>query len=171
MVVVGIVASIAAPRLDFERQAMNAAANSVGAVLLRAQRQAVQQQHPVVVAFDAAGGRLRIHEDTDGNLAIDPGEKVTHEYLGEGIKLSRGYAPAKFASAAAVTFTFVQNGLPAVAFRRNGSASEEGGFYLTTVRGAAGAEHATDARAVSIQRSTGRLRWFSYESGSWEEES
>jgi hypothetical protein len=125
----------------------------------------------VVIGFDAAGNRLRIHDDTDGDLLIDPGEGVVYERLGEGIQLSRGYAPAMFSTQDAVTFSFTQNGLPAIAFQRNGSVSEEGGFYLTSVRGTSSPSHASDARAVSIQRSTGRLRWFTYASERWEEES
>lgn len=171
LVVVGIAVSIAAPRLDFERHAVNAATVSVGSLLLRAQREAVQEQHPVVIGFDAAGDRLRIHDDTDGDLVIDPGESVVFEPLGEGIQLSRGYAPAMFPTQEPVTFSFTQDGLPAIAFQRNGSVSEEGGFYLTSVRAASSPAHASDTRAVAIQRSTGRLRWFSYKSESWEEES
>lgn len=171
LTVMGIAASIAAPRLDFERHAVDAAASRVAAELLRAQREAVQEQHPVVIAFDAGAARLRIHADTNGDLLIDPGEDLRFEDIGEGVELSRGHAPTKFASAEPVTFTFTQEGLPAIAFQRNGSVGEEGGFYLTSVRAATSSGHATDTRAVSVQRSTGRLRWFSYEATGWEEQS
>lgn len=171
LTVIGIAASIAAPRLDFARHVVNSAASSVSALLLRAQREAVQEQHPVVVAFDVEEGQLRIHSDTNGNLLIDAGEPVRYETLGEGVRLSRGHAEPMFATSQAVTFSLMQDGLRAVAFQRNGSVSEEGGFYLTSVRGTESDAHAGDARAVSVQRSTGRLRWFVYRNTGWKEKS
>lgn len=171
LTVIGIAASIAGPRLDFERHAVNSSAHGVAAQLLRAQREAVQEQHPVVVAFDVEENRLRIHGDRNGDLLIDPGEPVRHEKLGQGVRLSRGSAPSMFASPEPVTFGFSQDGLPAIVFQRNGSVSEEGGFYLTSVRAIGNEAHAADARAVSLQRSTGRMRWFSYGATGWQEKS
>ncbi len=169
LTVVGVAATIAGPRLDFERYAVNSAARGVAAQLLRAQREAVQEQHLVVIGFDVEAGRLRIHSDLNGDLVIDPDEPLRYKKIGAGIRLSRGFAPPMFSTPDAVTFRFRQGGLPALTFQRNGSVSEEGGFYLTSARGAESSAYAADARAVSVQRSTGRLRWFSYRGDGWEE--
>jgi hypothetical protein len=61
-----------------------------------------------------------------------------------------------------VTWTETQDGLPALTFRRNGSASEESILYLTSERGAV-----EDTRAIEIERATGRLRCYSYATGTW----
>lgn len=170
VVLIGVLSSLAVPRLDFQGFAVTGAVRSVGSVLLLAQRRAVQQQHPVVVAFDAAGGRLRIHDDVNGNQLIDGSEAVRFEPLPEGVRIGRGTAPSFFPTADDISFTRTQEGLPAVVFYRDGSASEEGGFHLTSVRALHDVAYAGDVRAVEIQRSTGRPRWYRYASPQWRQE-
>lgn len=170
LAVLGIVTAFAAPRLDFQRFQIAGAMQSAGSTLMAAQRQAVQEQHDVVVAFDVAGSRLRIHSDANNDRLVDAGERVRYEPLGEAIRFGRGGAAPLFAVGDPVSFTLEQAGLPAVVFYRNGAASEEGGFYLTSVRASIAPGHENDTRALRIERSTGRPTWFRHEAPLWAQE-
>ncbi|NIS32582.1 MAG: hypothetical protein GWO04_22640, partial [Actinobacteria bacterium] len=70
--------------------------------------------------------------------------------LAEVVAFGRGSAPARPIGAAAVVLTRTQAGAPAITFHRDGSANEEGGFYLTSRRSEGTAMFATDAYAVEI---------------------
>lgn len=170
LVVLGIVTSIAVPRLDVQRYQIEAAMQSVGSTLLAAQRAAVQRQHDVIVSFDAANSRVRIHADTNNDRAISEGEPVRWEKLGDGVRFGRASAPALQGADAAISFALRQNGLPAVVFSRNGSASEEGVFYLTSARAQHNAAYARDTRALRIERSTGRPGWYRLDGTQWTRE-
>ena len=170
LVVLGIMTSIAVPHLDVERFQIEGAMQSVGSMLLTAQRAAVQRQHDVVVSFDATNSRIRIHADTDNDRTIDLGEPVRWEPLGDGVRFGRAGAPALMGEEAAITFSVRQNGLPAVVFSRNGAASEEGGIYLTSTRALRDATYARDTRALRIDRSTGRPGWYRLEGTRWTRE-
>ena len=67
-----------------------------------------------------------------------------------------------------VTFTRAQGVLPVLIFRRDGTASEDGGVYLSTIAGLS-IDRTADVRAVEISRATGRASWFSYATGAWKE--
>jgi type II secretory pathway pseudopilin PulG len=170
LVVLGVLASMAGPRIDFQYYAVNGAEQAVSSTLLRAQRQAVQEQHPVVIAFDAAADALRIHDDINGNLQVDPGEGVQFEHLADGVAIARGSAPSIFPTDADVTFAMKQDGLPAVVFYRNGSVSEEGGFYLASASSLTDPAKKPHTRAARIQRATGRAEWLRYVGSEWERE-
>ena len=126
----------------------------------------MQRQHDVVVAFDTVSGSLRIHEDANNDGALNTGERVRHVVLDERVRFGVGSAPPRNGYVNAVTFTEEQGGLPAVRFRRSGSASQEGAFYLTSTRSADG-ENAQDTRAIEINRATGRSSWFYYDPPDW----
>jgi type II secretory pathway pseudopilin PulG len=170
LAVLGIVTALAAPRIDFQRYQIDGAMQAVGSTLLAAQRTAVQAQHNVVVAFDVDSSRVRVHADGNNNLEIDGGEAVRLEPLGESVRFGRGGAPSFFSSGDAVSFSTQQGGLPAVVFYRNGAASEEGGFHLTSARATANPEYSRDTRALRIERATGRPAWFRQQSSSWKQE-
>lgn len=170
LAVLGIVSSLAAPRLDFQRFQIDGAMQAVGSTLLAAQRSAVQEGHNVVVAFDVAASRVRVHSDVNNNSLIDAGERVTIAPLGESVRFGRGGAPSFFSTADAVTFDGTQNGFPAVTFYRNGAASEEGGFHITSARAMSSSEYSQDTRALRIDRATGRPSWFRRQGSSWKQE-
>ena len=67
---------------------------------------------------------------------------------------------------AAVSFTRRQSGVPAVTFNRAGSATEEGGVYITT--SARSNPRTTTARAVVVDRATGRVVTFRYTDTGWQ---
>lgn len=170
LLVLSILTAIAAPRLDLERYQIEGSMQAVGSVLLGAQRTAIQEGHNVVVAFDAAHSRVRVHSDANNNLLIDSGESVRYEPLGESVRFGRGGAPSFFGTDDAISFVGRQDGMPAVVFYRNGAASEEGGFHLTSARAQAGSGHQQDTRAIRIERATGRPTWFRRDGSSWRQE-
>jgi prepilin-type N-terminal cleavage/methylation domain-containing protein len=169
LVLMGILASIAIPRMDISGFQSDGGVQTVASTLMAAQRAAVARQHDVVVAFDVAGRRLRVHDDVNGNGDIDAGEAVRWVELGDGAVFGRGTAAVHSQLGAdAVSFTEQQGGLPAVTFFRAGSASQEGGAYVTSARAEAQGHNATATRAVVVDRSTGRTGWWKHGSGGWE---
>lgn len=170
IVIIGISLALAAPRVNLSRTRTEAAVHTVASALMAAQRAAVSSQHDVVVAFDAAQGRMRIHHDVDGDGVMDAGERVRWEVLGRGVTFGRGTAGtmAQLGSGP-VSFTRTQGGLRAVTFSRSGSASEEGGAYLATA--GAAVPPATASRAVVVDRATGRAVAWRYTPSGWQRRS
>jgi hypothetical protein len=146
----------------------NSGAQVVASTLTYAQRQAISRQADTRLAFDVANNEMRLHEDEDNDNVIDLGERVTVSTLPEGVTFGRGTATARAMGGAAVNFTRTQGGLPIVIFRRDGSASENGGVYTTTVAGLS-LDRTADVRAVEVSRATGRAAWFSFATGAWKE--
>lgn len=169
LLVIGIVVGLAAPKIDVTKFRIESAMQGVGTTLLAVERQAITQQHDVIVMFDVPNNLLRIHDDANNNGQVDPGERVRGMPLGEGIVFGRAGVTPRPApmGMGAVSFTKVVAGLPAVVFHRDGSASEAGGFYLTSNRAATGGTHLDDTRSVELERATGRASWFKYGSGGW----
>jgi prepilin-type N-terminal cleavage/methylation domain-containing protein len=168
VVIIGMMATIALPKSGLAGYKANSGAQVVASTLTYAQRQAISRQTDTRVAFDVANNELRIHEDADNDNVLDLGERVTVTPLPEGITFGRGTAAARGMGAAVVTFTRTQGGLPIVVFRRDGSASESGGVYVTTTAGLSVGRTA-DVRAVEVTRATGRAAWFSFATGAWKE--
>lgn len=170
MVIFGILAVIAAPRVDLSSFRGVSAGSVAGSTLLAAGRGAVVRQHNVVVAVDQTNRRLRIHYDSNGDNTINTGEWVRMEPLPDGVVFSRAGAPAGRVGSAAVSFRGRQGTLPTITFLRNGSASEEGGFYLATTRAVATSQ-SNNVRMVLIDRATGRPSWFIYSTAAgWKRE-
>lgn len=171
IVMMGIIMAFAIPRLNLEGYKVSSAVRGVTASLSYAQRLAVSLQHDIRVAFDGPNRRLRVHEDINNNGIIDPNERVTYTNLEEGVTFGRGTAPAiTYTSGVAgpLTFNFTQTqgGLPVVTFRRDGTVSESGGFYLNTIKSMA-AGVTSSVRAGEMIRSSGRVIWYSYATNAW----
>jgi prepilin-type N-terminal cleavage/methylation domain-containing protein len=169
LVIFGILAAMAAPRMSLSPAKLRAAASMAGSTLMAAQRAAIARQHNVVVSFDTAGRRLRVHYDLNNDGQIQTGEHNYWQPLPDGVVFGRAGAPAGRAGSAAISFRGREAGLPAAVFLRSGSMSEEGGFYLTTTldrdRGNSG-----NVRMVTVERATGRPTWQRYEGGTWKTE-
>jgi prepilin-type N-terminal cleavage/methylation domain-containing protein len=164
--VIAVLAAIAVPRIDLDGYKVSAAVRAVTSSLTYAQRLAVSLQHDVRVSFDSANSRLRVHEDLDNDNVMDGGERVTYTPLDNGVIFGRGTAPAFTFGANSFNFNGRQGGLPMLVFRRDGSASESGGFYLNAIRAVAQA-NPSKTRAGEIVRSSGRIIWYSYGSFAW----
>lgn len=167
MVIAGVVATIAVPRIDVGRVRASSAYRQVAMTLLAAQRSAVLKQHAVVLAFDTTRGLIRVHYDRNNSGVIDGGEEQTFVKLEEGVVFGRAGVPALPMGGSAITFSKRQDGLPALTFQRSGSATENGGFYLTSARAGSSARHREDNRAFEVQRATGRASLYEYAGGSW----
>lgn len=168
IVIIGMMIGIALPKMGIASYKANGGAQVVANTLRYAQRQAISMQTDIRVAFDVASNQIRVHEDKNNNNVIDLDERVTFTPLPEGVSFGRGAAAPRDMGGATVTFTRTQGLLPIVVFRRDGSASENGGLYLSTVAGLA-TGRTSDVRAVEVSGATGRAVWFSYATGSWKE--
>lgn len=168
LVIIGIVVTIALPSIDLPRYRIEGAIQAVGTTLLAAQQYAVSRQHDVVVQLDVAAGALRLHYDADNDGVADSDERTRVVPLGEGVVFGRDGATPRPMGPGPITFTRQVNGVPAVIFRRNGSASEAGGIYLTSGRAMQDPQHAGDTRALEIERGTGRTSWLRWNGSSWQ---
>lgn len=168
IVIMGILAAFALPSIDLARYRIEGGMQAVGTTLLAAQQYAVSRQHDVVVQFDAAQGSLRIHYDTDNDGEVDSDERTRGVPLGEHVVFGLAGATPRPMGRGPITFRPVR-GLPTVVFHRNGSASEAGGAYLTSVRAMRTAGHAEDTRALEIERGTGRTSWLRWTRDGWQQ--
>jgi prepilin-type N-terminal cleavage/methylation domain-containing protein len=166
--IIGIVAGMAIPKAGYSTYLASSGARVLATTLAYAQRQAISQQSDIRVAFDVATNQIRVHEDRNNDNVIDQGERVAFTSLPEGIAFGRGAAAARPLGAATVSFTRTQGVLPVLVFRRDGTASENGVVYLSTVAGLS-TGHDTDTRAIEVSRATGRVSWYSYGTGSWKD--
>lgn len=168
LIIAGILVGLAAPRFNSATFRIRGSTQRIGTTLLAAQRAAVKMQHNVVVALDTVNGTLRVHRDSDNDFAIEQGERVRTIGLGDGIVFGRGGIPAHpLVGAGAASLDYAQGGLPALVFKRGGSAREEAGFYITTTRAADTGDYPEEVRGFHIARASGRPSWFRYVNGSW----
>lgn len=166
VVIMGMLMAIALPRMNMSTFRVNAGAQALAGSLSYAQRQAISRQADVQVAFDVAQNRIRIHEDADNDRVIDAGERVVYTPLQEGMTFGRGTATARAMGAGAINFINTQGGMPVLTFHRDGTGSEAGGVYLTTIAGLS-LNRTEEVRAVEVTRGTGRTSWFSFATGTW----
>lgn len=167
LVVIGLLVGITAPRIDVVKYRLEAGMQAVGMTLLSAERQAITQQHDVVLTFDVPGGVIHVFDDANNNGLRDAGERGRAVALAEGVVFGRAEAPARPIGPGPVTFTRTINGMPALVFHRDGSASEAGGFYLTSKRAVDSGQHLEDTRSVEVERATGRATWYRYGPPAW----
>ena len=168
IVIMALVVGLAAPRIDVANFQVSSAVQSLSTTSAAAQREAITKQHDMILVFDAGRRELRLVWDTDSDGVIDAAERIRVVALDDRVVFGRGTAPARAFGAAPINFVDQINGLPALTFHRNGSASGIGGFYLTTLGGAAGDPNkARDTRAAEIVRATGRTEWFRSSGTAW----
>ena len=157
VVMIGILAGIVASKLDWGRYRADSEGRGLLAALSQAQRTAVSLQTDLRVTVIDGGSRLQIHEDANNNASIDSGERVTFAVMNHEYRIGRG-------SMAALPAPAEPGELDALVFRRDGTASRSGAFY---VRPPAAGDACKYCRAVSIQRATGRTVSWSHATGSW----
>jgi len=165
MIIIGIVSAIALPALRPSTYQVDAASLELLSMLGLAQRTAVLKGHDVILAFDSAQHRVRIHHDANNDGVMQASENVYAFPLQDGVGFGRKGAPPRALGAKFVSFDYDQDGLSAVAFSRSGSASEAGIIYLSPRGGA----HPDENRALEVDRGTGRARCFTYRDSGWEE--
>jgi prepilin-type N-terminal cleavage/methylation domain-containing protein len=164
---IGLVAAFAIPKLNFSAYRVNGAVRGTTALIARAQRLAVTDQNNVNVLFDVANNQIKVHEDANNDNVIQNTERVRTYPLGEGVVFGIGGAPARLYTEIPVSFDkWELNGLKEIIFRRDGSASENCGLYITTTT-AQKSSRPQDARSIEVIRSTGRVEWYQYNGSSW----
>ncbi len=167
VVVISVLTTLALPRIDLSRYRSMGAMQTVGSTMWAAQRLAVTGQHNVIVSFDETANMLFLHEDLNNDNGVDSGERLRRVVLGERILFGRGSAPLHPEGPRTISFTKIVDGRRAVIYRRNGSASETGSFYLTTKREADFGGHPQDTRLLLIDRATGRTSTYRYGPTGW----
>jgi type II secretory pathway pseudopilin PulG len=164
--VMGIIAGVTLPRVNFAQHRANAAAAFVRGTLQQAQRMAIVRQFDVVVMVDTVAGKLRVLEDADNDGRVDAGERVSSRPLEEGARFAAPSAGVNGPAARSIVGAGLRtvDGLPAIVFHRNGSSSTNLELYLS-VRG----RRSPEMRAVTVAQATGRAEWFrrSYDDARW----
>jgi Tfp pilus assembly protein FimT len=168
MVVVVALVGFALPTLDVTRFRLDDEVESIALMVTSARRLAVLRHHDIVLAFDRPGARIRLHHDRDSDGTVDSGEEVRFIRLRAEFVFGSGGAAPLVPGPATVSFVAVQDGLPSVTFRENGSASESGVIYLTTREASADADLREYARAIEVDARTGVVTCMSYRTSTWE---
>ncbi len=169
MTVMGLLLSIVMPRIDISRFQVDAGVQEVASTVAALRGQAIVRQHDFVLTFDVPQGRYTVLYDANNNGEADEGEQSRIVELPENVTFALGGADALGGMTDAISFTREVESLPALTFHRNGAASEEGGLYITSMRAANSSTNAQDTRVVKVERSTGRVRCFSYRTQAWAE--
>jgi hypothetical protein len=156
LVIGGILASLAYPRIDEGRYKADSVVTTVRSVLQQGQRASLVGQHDVIVSFDVSGGKLRLVWDANNNHLVDSGERVTWTSLSSGNRFARPAIGVRGAVNAAIVGGNVKDmdGLPTVTFHRDGSLSSELEVYMSTV------STPVRWRAVTVIQATGRTDWY-----------
>lgn len=163
--VVGILAMLAFPKVNFTQFQMDSGARVVRTTLQNAQRLAITRQFDMVVSFDLATHRIRVLEDRNNNNVVDADERITWRSFDDSVHFAN--PPAAFGGgvpSSPVTGPGVveMDGMPSVVFRRDGAASTELDIYLASKRA-----RSNDYRGVHLVRATSRTEWFRYIDGKW----
>lgn len=167
LVLIGVLTAVAAPGLDRFDFQIKAASQELVTRIAAAKHMSVLKQHDVVLGFDAANRRIRIHSDRDSDGTVDSNEDVRFYELPDDVGFGRGSAPSFGGYSNALNLSQTKGGLPTLTFHRNGSASEETAFYFTSLRAARNNGFPEDARAVEVGRATGTISCRSYATSSW----
>lgn len=163
MVIMGVVALMSIPKIDLSRMRSDAALRQLMTVFVQAQRTALTKQYNVIVSIDVPNGRVRLVEDKNNSSTYDSGDRMVWVALDREVTFSS--SPAALDGLSGVTaFTRARtlDGYPTLIFRRNGAASSDAAFFVSSKPSDAGA-----ARAVYVTQSTGRADGYKYSSAGW----
>lgn len=164
MCIMGVVALMAVPKIDLSRMRSDAALRQLMTVFVQAQRTALTKQYNVIVSIDVPNGRVRLVEDKNNSGTYDTGDRMVWVALDATVKFTTSPAALDGLSGTATAFTKPKtlDGYPSLIFRRNGAASSDAAFFVSSKPSDAGA-----ARAVSVTQSTGRADGYKYSSTGW----
>lgn len=158
LVIMGILARIALPRLSTGATRADAAAQQIRSVFLTSQRTSLTRQYDVIVSIDTAKAGLRIAEDVNNNGTIEVSEWKFWRPLGSGNQFVRppvGLTQSIVDSPVLGSQLTKVDNLPSVIFHRDGSASSDVEVYV-----ASAFKGRTDYRAVTLTRATGRSEMY-----------
>jgi len=167
LVVLGIVVTFVRDKIDLAKFAVDSGMQSVGTILQAAQRQAVARQHNIIVAFDVANEALRVVDDSNNSGTITPGEHVRVIPLPDKVVYGLGGATIMSGIPGPISFQKTMGSWPCVTFHRDGSASEAGGIYITSLRAAAGTGYPGDTRLIQTARASARVSFWRASPPNW----
>ena len=168
LVVVGIVVAFVRTKIDLAKYSVDTGMQSLGTLLQAAQRLAVTRQHDIIVAFDVPHEAVRIVDDTNNNHIADPGEHVRVVPLQDRVVFGLGGAtPLSGVTPGPITFSKTMGAYPCVTFHRDGSSSEAGGVYITSLRAAAGTGYPGDTRLIQTARASARVSFWRASPPNW----
>ena len=164
LIMVGLIAGMAVPRLNYEKYRADAAMRTVRSILQGAQRNAIMRQTDVVVGFNTTTNQMEIIEDADNDCAYDPGERLTKRPLEDGAKFAIPSSPYGGAVSTPVSGPNMCTirGLKAIQFLRDGATSTDLDIYLTSSRGTA-----TDFRLIRVTQASGRTETRRFDGSTW----
>ena len=157
LTMMGVVASMAIPRLRVSRYRIDAAAQQVRSVFQTAQRTALTRQFDVIVSIDTIKGELRIAEDKNNNGSIEASEWKFWRPSGEGNRFAVpgvGLRGPVTTSVVGGTLKSIDN-LPSVIFHRDGSTSSDAEIYIASAY-----KGQMDFCVIELTRSTGRTELY-----------
>lgn len=164
LIMIGIIAGMAVPRINYEKYRADAGMRTVRTILQGAERNAIMRQTNVVVAFDVTNSRMHIIEDANNNCVYDSGERKTLRPLEEGAKFAaaaNGYSGSPAPAVSGSNMCTIL-GFPAIQFLRDGAASTDLEVYVTSSRGST-----NDFRLVKVAMATGRADAYRYTGSTW----
>ena len=160
LMMIGIVAAIALPKLDLGRYRADSAAQTARGALQAAQRGALTRQYDVMVSVDPATNRIRTVYDANADGAVSSGERVTWQSLPDGAFFAPpvvGGLSGPTSKAFSGPGVRTVDGMPTLTYHRDGSSSGDAELYVATRVGAKRAW-----RALQVTQATGRVDWFRY---------
>lgn len=159
IVILGVIAGLALPRLDWMRYRLNGELRNIQMQLTYAQRLAVTLQHNVQITIDQSQRRLIVDEDANNDGIFTANERRRVIQLDDGINFQRVGAPNLPAPAPTTVMS-------QIVFRRDGSVDQAGVVFMNTERGL-NLGSPKDARALEIIRATGRAITYKYTPTGW----
>lgn len=164
LAIVGVLASLAMPRLRAASYDADAAMRTVQSALQQAHRIAVVRQTDVMVSFDTAGGRVRIVYDANNNHRYDPGEVIRWKPLERGDRFLIPPTGVQLSASAPVVGSALasRDNYPTIYYHRDGALSSELELYLSSYR-----TDERDIRALHVRQATGRVQAYRYNGSAW----
>jgi prepilin-type N-terminal cleavage/methylation domain-containing protein len=163
LIIMGIVAAMAVPRMDLSHMKADAALRQVTTFFVQAQRTALTKQYNVIVSVDVTNNRLRMIEDKNNSSTFDAGDRAMWMALEPGTSfVTSPTALEGLTGTMAMTRPRTIGGYPSLIFRRNGAASTDAALFFTSKLTDVGS-----IRAVGITQSTGRADPYKYTGSTW----
>jgi prepilin-type N-terminal cleavage/methylation domain-containing protein len=166
LVLIGLLAGFAIPRLNVARMKSDGAARLVRMLIMNAQRTSITRQSNTIVSFDLVNSRIRIVEDYNNNDTLNTGDRVYWRAVEEGVKfltppMVRVVGGTATSALQGSDLRTVSSYL-SITFRRDGSASSDAEIYFS-----ARANVPTEFRAMTIAPSTGRTDLYRWTGTAW----
>jgi type II secretory pathway pseudopilin PulG len=166
LVLIGLLAAVAIPRINVARMKSDGAARLVRMLVMNAQRTSITRQSNTIVSFDLTNSRIRIVEDYNNNDTLNTTDRVYWRGLPEGVR----FLTPSMARVVGGTASSALNGSDlrtvssylSVTFRRDGSASSDADIYFSSRAGVA-----NEYRALTVAPSTGRTDLYRWSGTAW----